>query len=170
MRRVGLGIVLLLALISAGCSLLRDHPKPHLYRGDEKAAEAFVKSKGYQVIGYMSPLKSYTLTKSLLGEVWESQAWSVQHEPPEKYFGREITTYGFIVGNHPLSKLYRLDIGVCIMMTEGRVIGGYSFPHSDQMTGGVYSLEGKTLEEQTGQSYANWKTQWDHKYGDGAAE
>ncbi|RUT33370.1 hypothetical protein EJP77_06900 [Paenibacillus zeisoli] len=170
MRRIGLGIVLILALISEGCSFGHGVHKPHLYRGDEKAAESFIKSMGYQVTGYRGQLSTYSLQKPLLRETWCAQTWSVQKQPPERYFGSEITTYGFIVDHHPLSEKYDLPTDMNIMMTGGKVVGGSSFPHSDQMNGAVYSLEGKTLEELTGLSYANWKNQWDHKYGDGAAK
>lgn len=171
MRKAILGIVLILALISAGCSFGQGTHKPHLYRGDEKAAEAYIKSKGYLITGYKGQLNTYTLQRSLLRETWYAQIWSVQNEPPENYYGREITTYGFVVDHHPLSQKYHFDTDVYLMMTGGKVVGGYSFPHSDPpMVGAVFSLEGKDLEERTGLTYTGWKDQWDKKYGDKAAD
>ncbi|WP_433944428.1 hypothetical protein [Paenibacillus sp. SN-8-1] len=168
MRKLCFGILLVLVFMSIGCSFRPGTHKPHLYRGDEKAAEAYIHSKGYLITSYRGELNTYTLQKSLLRETWCAQVWSVQSEPPENYFGREITTYGFVVEKHPLSKKLHLPTEVNIMVTDGRAIGGYSFPHSDQMTGAAYSLEGKELEELTGLTYTDWKDQWDEKYGDQA--
>ncbi|USB32947.1 hypothetical protein [Paenibacillus sp. YPG26] len=167
MRKAGFAILLLMMLLTMGYSIGAGTPKPHLYRGDEKAAEAYIQSKGYSITGYRGELSTYTLQKSLLREIWCEQIWSVQSEPPENYWGREITTYGFVVENHPLSKKLQLPVEVNMMMTDGRVIGGYSFPHSDEpLVGAVYSLEGKVLEELTGLTFAEWKSRWEEKYGD----
>jgi len=45
------------------------------------------------------------------------------------------------------------------MVCENKAIGGYSLPDED-LIGGVYSLEGKTLEEVTGLNYQDWLKKW----------
>lgn len=47
---------------------------------------------------------------------------------------------------------YKVKTNVFIMLSDGKVVGGYSFPN-EKMYGSVYSLAGKTLEEITGLSY-----------------
>jgi hypothetical protein len=51
------------------------------------------------------------------------------------------------------------------MLSEGKVIGGYSFPNIDGLAGSVYSLDGKTLEEVTGITFKEWSDNWKKKYG-----
>ncbi|MDR3682070.1 MAG: hypothetical protein P4L41_19015 [Flavipsychrobacter sp.] len=83
------------------------------------------------------------------------------------YFGKEITVYEFTVKNHPLEKIFKDSKGtnVFIMLSEGKVIGGYSFPNADELlVGSVYSLDGKTLEEVTGLNYLQWSENWKNKY------
>jgi hypothetical protein len=50
------------------------------------------------------------------------------------------------------------------MMTEGDVIGGYSYPDAD-VSGAYSSIDGKTLEEVTGLGYREWREKWEKKYG-----
>ena len=62
---------------------------------------------------------------------------------------KEISLYGFKVKNHPLEKIYNVDTtNIFIMICDGKVIGGYSVPNG-HFDGGVYSLDGKTLEYTT---------------------
>ena len=95
------------------------------------------------------------------------QIWGVQKEEPDKYFGKEITVYGFTVKNHPLEKEYNIKTNVSIMLCEGKVIGGTSFPVQGKalLMGAPYSFDGKTLEEVTGMSFKEWTENWKKKYG-----
>lgn len=61
---------------------------------------------------------------------------------PSEYFGKQITIYGLTVKNHPLEKKYKVETNVYIMISEGKVIGGYSIPNNGY-TGGVYSVDRK---------------------------
>ena len=140
--------------------------------GDEKKAEKFVKSQGYTVIAQNGEVEKYVLEKSKLYGGTETipyrQTWSVQAVEPDKYFGKEITTYSFTVKNHPLEKLnknYNM-VKVHIMLSEGNVIGGVSVPvSSEPLRGAAYSFDGKSLEEVTGLSYEQWQDNWKKKYG-----
>jgi hypothetical protein len=138
--------------------------------GDEKIAEEYVKSQGYEITGYKGEVKKYTLEKSKLygstGSIPYQQSWGVQMVEPDKYFGKEITIYGFTIKNHPLETIYKNSKGtnVYIMLSEGKVIGGYSYPNAD-IDGSCYSIDGKTLEEVTGLSFQQWSEEWKKKYG-----
>lgn len=127
--------------------------------GDEKTAEDFVKLQGYTITARKGEIYKYVLEKGKLYDGTETisyqQEWGVQTVEPDKYFGKEITIYGFIVKNHPLQKRDRNaknGVIIYIMISEGKVIGGYSCPNA-KVRGGCYSL----LEEVTGLSYQQWK-------------
>jgi hypothetical protein len=139
--------------------------------GDEETAEDYMNSLGYTVTEQMGEIWRYTLEKSILfgdtSSIPYRQMWGVQTEEPDKYFGREIVIYGFTVKDHPLQKRDRNaenGVNVYIMMSEGNVIGGYSYPNAD-VSGAYSSIDGKTLEEVTGLSYREWCEQWEKKYG-----
>jgi hypothetical protein len=138
--------------------------------GDAKIAEEYVKSQGYEITAYKGEVKKYVLEKSKFygstGSIPYQQAWGVQKIEPDKYFGKEITIYGFTVKNHHLETIYEESNGanVYIMLSEGKVIGGYSHPNVD-IDGAYYSIDGKTLEEVTGLSFQQWSEDWKKKYG-----
>jgi hypothetical protein len=83
--------------------------------------------------------------------------------------GKRISTSKFIVNNHPLDKTKdntKQQTIVYVMESDDKVIGGYSLPDYNEIHyGGVYTLDGKTLEELTGMSdYPEWLEQWQEKY------
>jgi hypothetical protein len=128
--------------------------------GDEKTAEDFVESKGYAITAGKGEVQKYVLVKSkLCGEtetISYQQAWGLQTEEPDKYFGKEISIYGFTVKNDTMKKQHKKgkkDGGnVYIMLTGSKVIGGYSYSNDD-VVGAYTSIDGKTLEEVTGLSF-----------------
>jgi hypothetical protein len=166
MRRsmlLGIAFVLLL-IILAGCN--------KRVTGDEKTAEQYVQAKGYKITSYKGEVEKYNFDKSKVFGSTETiqyqQAWSVQNVEPDKYFGKEITVYGFTVSNHPLEKKYNSPTYVSIMLCEGKVVGGISFPENKGKVvqlGALYSLDGKTLEEVTGTTFKEWSKKWKEKYG-----
>jgi hypothetical protein len=137
--------------------------------GDEKTAEQYVKSRGYKIVDYIGESQKYTLDKNKLYGAPDSllyeQTWGVQSIEPDKYIGKEITTYGFIVKSHPVEKMYKGSKGgkIFVMLSEGKVIGGYSYPNAD-VEGAFSSIDGKTLEEVTGLSFQQWREEWRSKY------
>ncbi|NIK70492.1 MULTISPECIES: DUF4830 domain-containing protein [unclassified Paenibacillus] len=159
------GIILgLLFLILAGCG--------KEISGDEKNAEQYVEQQGYKVITRKGEVQKYVLDKSKFFEgsvesTYNQQIWGVQKEEPDKYFGKEITEYGFTVKNHPLEKKYNTETNVSVMVCDGKVIGGTSFPVQGKvlLMGAPFSLDGKTLEEVTGLTYKEWSEKWGKKYG-----
>ncbi|MCR2805830.1 DUF4830 domain-containing protein [Paenibacillus soyae] len=134
---------------------------------DEKIAEQYVENQGYIMTSRKGEIHQYVLDKGMLLTTHDRQIWAVQKEEPEKYLGKEITLYGFTVNNHPLGKIYNRETNVSVMVCEGKVIGGTSFPVQEELLllGAPYSLDGRTLEEVKGVSYQEWTEGWDKKYG-----
>ena len=138
--------------------------------GNEKISEDFVKSQGYTITTRKGETQKYTLEKSKLyggtGTNPYQQVWGVQTVDPEKYFGKEIVVYGFTVKNHPMQKHdsnAKNGVNVYVMLSEGNVIGGYSYPNAD-VAGAYSSIDGKTLEEVTGLSFQEWHDNMKRKY------
>jgi hypothetical protein len=163
LKRLFCIVIGLIFLISAGCS--------KGVAGDEKTAENYVESQGYKITARKGEIEHYTLEIGRLNGSSEArpliQEWGVQKVEPDKYFGKEISVYGFIVENHPLQEIDKNSkngVNLNVMMTEGNVIGGYSYPNTGAL-GGYSSLDGKTLEEVTGLGYQQWQKNWKAKYG-----
>jgi hypothetical protein len=153
-----ISLIGILLLIFSGCS--------NEVTGDEKTAEEYVKMQGYNISSHKGIVQKYILDKGkLVGSMSTpyQQMWGVQRVSPDNYLGKEITIYGFTISNHPLKKTYNVTTNVYILLTGGKVIGGYSFPNAI-MAGGYYSLDGKTLEEVTGLSFKEWSDNWSKKY------
>lgn len=139
--------------------------------GDEKKAEDYVKDQGYKITARKGEVQKYTLERNKLYGATETipyqQMWAVQKEKPDKYFGKEVTIYCFTVKNHPLQKKdsnAKNGVNVYIMLTDSKVIGGYSYPNANAV-GAYSSLDGRTLEEVTGLSFQQWGEEWKKRYG-----
>jgi len=138
---------------------------------DEKTAEQYIEQQGYQIASRKGEIQQYILDKSILYGSPETvpyqQIWGVQTGEPDTYFGKVITVYGFTVKNHPLGNFYHIDTNVSVMLCEGKVVGGTSFPVQGKMLlmGAPSSVDGKTLEEVTGLTYKEWSENWRKKYG-----
>jgi hypothetical protein len=166
MKKVVLILIGLIIVTFVGCT--------KKVTGDEKTAEEYVKAQGYKITSYNGEIQKYTLDKSKIYGSTEAipyiQAWSVQKVEPDKYFGKEVTVYGFTIKNHPLQekdKNAKNGVKLYLMLSEGKVIGGNSIPNTDEVLLGstCYSLDGKTLEEVTGLSYQLWDENWKKKHG-----
>ncbi|WP_166239808.1 hypothetical protein [Paenibacillus turpanensis] len=159
-----------IAIYLLGCFLLLLGGCAQPIEGDERTAEQYVKEHGYDIVSRKGKIHTYTLDKSKLYGSTEStpyqQSWSVQSVAPDPYFGSVIDIYRFVVSSHPLEKQYDSNVNVYIMISKGNVIGGYSFPNVDGLAGSAYSLDGKTLEEITGMTFAEWSKEWKKKYGE----
>lgn len=162
MKKVIFAVITMFIILLTGCAKSAT--------GDEKKAEDYVKAKGYRITSRDGQVHKYTLEKSRLYKGTKTipyqQIWGVQNVEPDKYFGKEIIIYGFTVKNHPLEKIPKQskDTRLYIMLSEGEVIGGYSYPNAD-VSGSFYSLDGKTLEEVTGLTFKEWQESWKKKYG-----
>ncbi|ETT53531.1 hypothetical protein BK147_08620 [Paenibacillus sp. FSL R7-0337] len=139
---------------------------------DEQTAAGYIEALGYTIVASEGETSRYTLEPQRLESLEDMQFWAVQEEEASTYFGKEITTYPFIVKNHPLEQQYPPDqykISVNVMIADHEVIGGSSAPLSTTknlvVAGGEYSIEGKTLEEIKGLEYSQWLKHWKETYG-----
>ncbi|MCT4509291.1 MAG: DUF4830 domain-containing protein [Tepidibacter sp.] len=129
----------------------------------EKTAEEYIKTKGYVITTRKGEINRYTLEKNKLYGGTETipyqQSWAVQKVNPDDYLGKEIIIYCFTVKKHPLEKIYNVDTNLYIIICDGKVIGGYSYPNAN-ICGAVDSLDGETLEEVTGLNFQQWRERW----------
>lgn len=137
--------------------------------GEEKLLAAkYLDSKNYNILSYNGQLDDYLLKKEMLLTMPYVMYWSVQSTDAMNYIGKEIKVYEFTVNNHVLDNAKgneNKSTFVYVMISNKKVIGGYSVPnYSEPMLGWVNSLDGKTLEEETGMSYLDWLDGWQKKY------
>lgn len=154
-----IGILLAIVLLSA-CSDASEEAEPTL-GADAKVAKVYLEEKGYEVVSYKgnhtSSFKKADLLESPVRDTWEVQA-----TPPDAYIERSIRDEFFIVRNHPLGQA-----NVKVMVVDGEVIGGTSFPDSaEPLVGGSYSLDGKTPEELHPDDYWAWREDWEKQYSE----
>ncbi|WP_405110021.1 hypothetical protein MHH28_32445 [Paenibacillus sp. FSL K6-1217] len=161
-----LGLVL---LAMAGCSNNQNIPREQT---DEQTAAGYIEALGYTIVASEGVSSRYTLEPQRLESLDDMQLWAVQEQEASTYFGKEITTYQFIVENHPLAQEYPADeykVFANVMVVDHEVIGGSSAPLSTTknlvVAGGEYSIEGKTLEEIKGLEYSQWLEHWKETYG-----
>lgn len=161
-----LAIIIGVALILAGCSKTP--------AGNARIAEHLLKDKGYRMISYEGNVQKYELTKDKLLQMPFSIVWGLQKVDPSKYIGKMIYVEKFIVKNHPLdnwkskSSMKSKALGrteVYVMVVDNKAIGGTSSPVlNERLTGGFWSLEGKTLEQIQVMSFSEWCDLWVRRY------
>ena len=169
---IALFIVLSVVLLAlAGCNNNRNVSGE---QSDEQAAANYIETLGYTIVASEGETARYTLEPDRLKSLDDMQLWAVQEQEASTYFGKEITTYQFIVKHHPLEQQYPADeykISANVMLVDHKVIGGSSAPLSTTenlvVAGGEYSIEGKTLEEIKGMEYSEWLKHWKERYGAG---
>lgn len=138
----------------------------------ESDISTYLKSKGYTLLADIEKFDSKKISKedfkgSINGMIWIFQAFS-----PEQIEGQIIDYYTVDVKNHPLGKILKLTedetINITIMKCSNKIIGGYSSVKNKEryvrLGFNIYSLDGKTLEEYTGQDYQTWRKNWEKKY------
>lgn len=166
-------IMLLLTLIFLFISGCTGEAESMLH-GEERTAADAIETRGYKILSNLGESEAYVLDREKLMQPPYMNIWSMQEAEPELYFGKTITSYDFVVSGHRLEQMYAsvnqssdYYFHVNIMLSEGEVIGGYSYPVRKDGTllmGGVYSLDGKSLDEMTGLSYSEWLAEWKKKY------
>lgn len=129
-KKLAAGLVLVLILFMVtGCT--------GAVKGDEKTAQAHVEDSGYYVRERLGEVETYLLEEGRLDGRAENldieRMWSVQEEDPRTYLGQTISVYGFVVKNHLLQQTFRSPekILAFVMISEGEVIGGYSYPEQN---------------------------------------
>lgn len=159
-----LSMVISIIIILSGCKL--NNEKPLVSDSNQKLAHNYLIDKGYTIISQEEWASAYVLTKEHLVTQPYMQIWGVLSIESGDYINKPIQSYHFKVKNHPIEHLSTQKekyVNVWVMMYQNEIIGGHSFP-DDSLYGGAYSLEGKTLEEVTGESYQVWRTNWLEKY------
>jgi hypothetical protein len=157
-----------------GSSILEDTTKIFSVKGDDEIlANKYISNKNYNVLSYDGEVDDYTLNKEMLSSETYNlpyiMEWSVQSVDPMDYIGKEIKVYKFTVNNHILDNVglnENKSTFVYVMVYDDKVIGGYSIPNYSEMVvgDGVYSIDGKTLEEVTGMSFLDWSDNWQKKF------
>lgn len=92
----------------------------------------------------------------------------LEQDDPAFYTEKKIWIERYEAFNHPLENVYRTIMGeinenvhvyVHLLIVDQNVIGSYSYFDEEgqpQRFGGIYNIEGKTIEEITGMSYIEW--------------
>lgn len=156
-KRIG---IIVCALLLTACSNESEQAEPTL-GADAKVAEAYLVEQGYEVVSYKGNQTS-NFEKSDLLESPVRDTWEVQTTPPDEYIGRNIRQERFIVRDHPLGQA-----NAFVMMVDGEIIGGTSFPDSaEPLVGSAYSLDGKTAEELHPDDYWAWREDWERQYSE----
>lgn len=156
-------VLLTLTSVLYGCSSTSNIDDVSL-----KSAEDFLKTKGYEIVDTNDKTDSYVLSEEKLNSANYSNIWGLQMLNVKSYMGKMVDVYGVTVKGHPLDKERdnnKHQTKLWIMLVDNAVIGGYSFPDYDEIHyGGVYSIDGKTLEEVTGLSFQEWSDRWKKDY------
>lgn len=120
--------------------------------GEARIAADYLEERGYEILRYRSGGSRYTLTEEMLGKLPYQQVWAVQEADAADYIGQEIAEYGFIVAHHPLEERFATiyaerdyETYVTVMLVDGEVIGGTSFPvgkGDEVLMGAPFGLDG----------------------------
>ena len=162
-----IGILGLTGMVLSGCASM-SFSKALELEEVEKAAIELIEEKGYTVAALGGKSEAYVLDQDHLAQGKYSLIWGIQDLNPEKYIGKLVETYEFLVEDHPL--LLEWDdkgnrIKLWVLSVEGEIIGGYTFSDYDEIHyGDVYSLEGETLEKVTEMRFQAWRKDWEEKY------
>ena len=105
MKKIFLILIALMLFVFVGCS---ETVKENRKTAEYTMIESYIEAQGYKVVSSIGEIDKYVLEKSKLHGGPETipyqQIWSVQEVAPDKYWGKEISTYCFIVKDHPLEK------------------------------------------------------------------
>ncbi len=137
-------------------------------------AKAFLDEQGYTILSHEHTEEPDILTEKQLRETYYMTIWQVQSVSPDQYLGKNVGGEIFIVKNHPLDHYEHSDaksLGktrVHVLIAEGEVIGGTSFPVVNAaLYGSLFSLDGRTFEElHPDVNWRAWADEWFEKYSD----
>ena len=143
---------------------------------NKSVAEGFLMDMDLKVISYEGNVETYVLEKWKLTTNPYSQIWGLQRRDPAQFIGKSVGVEKFIVTNHPLDRWKSSSKTEKALMSKGRTIvwvividknaiGGYSLPDvGEVLVGGVYSIDGKVLEEVQKMSYKEWSERWQSRF------
>lgn len=183
-KSILLGIILMsFIVVVGGC--------PQLKVDTKKIAQNYLEYKGYNVLSYIKQSdqprdQTYKLSKELLVKLAYADIWYLQKVHPNDYLGKTIYMETFEVNNHPLDSfrfsnndnehiIYKNKTITHVMVVDGEVIGGYSYPifeyddpKNSIMGFSWFTLDGKRLGEikpnndrcSQGKTYDEWLEDW----------
>jgi hypothetical protein len=155
-------IFLILFFFLAGCASQMD--------SNGESAKQYLLDQGYDIESYEGS-QDYSFTRADLADMPHNSIWALQTADPEPYVGKEMVQEIFIVNDHPLSRIYGPQKGfsekveVRVLMYDGKVIGGTSFPVGMDLGGWGYSIDGKTVEEIQGENINQLIMKWKEQGG-----
>ena len=131
-----------------------------------QVAEAYLEEQQYPIVSYDGEHTS-DLTLEKLTEDRERTIWGLQAASPDEYMGKTVYYENFTVKDHPIGEQSpNGQTAVSVMIVDGKVIGGTSFPVTDGSgSGNGYSLNGESLED-IHPDLQEWQDAWDKKYGE----
>ena len=158
-----IGLLTFLSLTLVGC---KDIELPENSSSFAIRQTHFISDKGYNIKETKGLINSYILKRNMLADLPYSNYWGLQEIEASSYIGKQIDIYSYIVDNHPLDTLGDLnETKLWLMVCENEIIGGYSLQNNSvALYGGVYSLDGLTLEEFTGMDFPTLQENWQNKY------
>ena len=157
-------ILIMVVLFIAGCSKVAKSIETDI----NEISIRYLEDRDYKIVSSQGKIFEYVLKKEdLLYPPYQKQ-WALQNVSPEDYVDKNIIIYETIVKNHILDGIEgnnKNQTMVKIMIVDNQVIGGYAIPdYGIPHYGGVFSLDGKTIEEITGTSFQQWQAEWSEKY------
>ncbi len=140
-------ILIMLIVVVSGCS--------QKLSSDVEIAKQHLEGMGYSVVSNKGEGEIQFLT-SQLEELPTRQILGVQTGEVTQFLNKDIVTVSFMISNHPLDDMYNKGkTKATVFVIDNEVVGGWSLPHASQaLVGGVYSLDGKTIEEVHGSNQA----------------
>jgi hypothetical protein len=163
-----LGLLVCMTLFLIGCST--NSQVESQMTPVESTISQELQHTGYQVIEAKGKTEEYQLTKEQLSKLPYSIYWGLQAVDPTPYIGKTVQVYKFIVTHHPLDNWTSGTVKakgqseVYVFYVDNKIVGGTSHPVVDeQLQGGYWSLDGKTLEEVHGKGYQTWRKEWMEK-------
>ena len=161
-----LGFVLMLLIVGIAVALVTCNNMGNQL----KIAERYIADNGYKIMSDGRLAEKYILTNEHLLTMPYPRGWGfLAFDEIDRCKEKEIFTYQFTVTNHPLDVVENNDKKqtlIWVMVCNNQAVGGYSLPdYSQPVSGEVYSVDGKTVEEVKGMDLSSWQDLWKEKYG-----
>lgn len=111
-------------------------------------AKSHLEGLGYSIVSFEEE-GEIEFKRNFVNVMPNDQLLSVQYGELDDYLDEVMATVHFLVSGHPLDDQYKKGKShATVFLIENKVVGGWSFPYSDEaLAGAPYSLDGKTREE-----------------------
>ncbi|MFC4102622.1 hypothetical protein [Paenibacillus xanthanilyticus] len=155
MRKFTMLLVLVILITLAGCG--------GGGKGESSEAYRYLKSKGYSNIKRQDEVVRYVLNKEVLTRMPDMLEWGLMEGiDPANYLGKTIVVERFTATG---SIAIEGEFMTSVFLTDGKPIGGVETVLDSKAEGvftwdGMFSLEGKAMQEITGKSFEEWQRDW----------